>query len=217
MTEAEWLTSTKPYDLLDFMGNSISARKIRLFACACCRRIWDFLEEEWMRNTVTLMELFADHEISEIHFEEIAQKARRKVEEPRYRVAPQSKYASAVFAVYLATRLDPVAVRWAYRHAAGVYRDLVAEGAEQEKQCRLLRDITGSPFRSVRVAPSWCTSTVTTLAEGIYSDHLFADLPILADALNDAGCIDEAILGHCRSGGEHVRGCWVVDLILGKK
>ena len=65
--------------------------------------------------------------------------------------------------------------------------------------------------------PSWLTSTVIALAEGIYSDRAFDRLPILADALEDAGCDHADILAHCRGDGPHARGCWVVDLILGKE
>jgi hypothetical protein len=81
----------------------------------------------------------------------------------------------------------------------------------------LLRCIFGNPFRPVAVDPSWLTSDVVALAEGIYQDRAFDRMPILADALQDAGCEHEDVLNHCRQPGEHVRGCWVVDLLLGKK
>jgi hypothetical protein len=80
----------------------------------------------------------------------------------------------------------------------------------------LLRDIFGNPFRPVTADPAWLTSTVLSLAEGIYSERAFDRLPILADALQDAGCGDAEILNHCRGGGVHVRACWVLDLVLGK-
>jgi hypothetical protein len=83
-------------------------------------------------------------------------------------------------------------------------------------QARFLRDIFGNPFRTVAIDPSWLTSTVVSLAEGIYTDRAFDRLTILADALQDAGCDDPDILDHCRGPGPHVRGCWVVDLVLGK-
>jgi hypothetical protein len=59
-------------------------------------------------------------------------------------------------------------------------------------------------------------NTVTQLAESIYTDRAFDRLPILADALEEAGCDNADILAHCRQGGEHARGCWVLDLLLGK-
>jgi hypothetical protein len=76
--------------------------------------------------------------------------------------------------------------------------------------------IMGHPFRPDSFDPSWRTSTVVALATTIYQDRSFELLPILADALSDAGCDDDQILGHCRGGGEHWRGCWVVDLVLQK-
>jgi hypothetical protein len=81
---------------------------------------------------------------------------------------------------------------------------------------QILRDIFGNPFHPVTADPSWFTPTVLTLAEGIYADRAFDRLPIQADALQDAGCEDADILTHCRGPGPHARGCWVVDLVLGK-
>ncbi|MBP3958538.1 hypothetical protein J8F10_25090 [Gemmata sp. G18] len=74
----------------------------------------------------------------------------------------------------------------------------------------------GNPFRTVAFDPAWRTSDVVALAEGIYADHAFDRMPILADALQDAGCDNANVLMHCREGSVHARGCWVVDLILGK-
>lgn len=73
------------------------------------------------------------------------------------------------------------------------------------------------PFRSVAFDPAWLTSTAVGIAQGIYDDRAFDRMPILADALQDAGCENADILGHCRGEGPHVRGCWVVDLVLGKE
>jgi hypothetical protein len=97
-------------------------------------------------------------------------------------------------------------------------RDAETEGITAERAicCTSLRDIFGNPFRPVSLDPSWLTSTVLALAEGIYDERAFDRLPILADALQDAGCDNDDILNHCRSDKPHVRGCWPVDLILGK-
>jgi hypothetical protein len=80
----------------------------------------------------------------------------------------------------------------------------------------LLRDIFGNPFRPVSVEPHWLTPTVRNLAAAIYAGRAFDRLPVLADALEDAGCDNADVLTHCRGPGPHVRGCWVVDLLLGK-
>jgi hypothetical protein len=92
--------------------------------------------------------------------------------------------------------------------------------AEEQKQIDLLRDLFGNPFRPVTINPSllvWNDTTVVKLAEGIYKARAFDHLPVLADALDDAGCDNLDILNHCRQPAEHARGCWVVDLLLGKK
>jgi hypothetical protein len=80
-----------------------------------------------------------------------------------------------------------------------------------------LRDIHGNPLRPPTIRPEWRTEAVVALAAGSYADRAFDRLPVLADALEDAGCDDLEVLGHCRGPGPHVRGCWVIDLVLGKK
>jgi hypothetical protein len=77
--------------------------------------------------------------------------------------------------------------------------------------------VTGNPFRPVSADPSWLTSTVVTLARGLHNDRAFDRLPILADALQDAGCANGNMLAHCHGDRPHVRGCWVVDLVLRKE
>ena len=107
------------------------------------------------------------------------------------------------------------AVGWAVRLASYA----PDRGAEPAVQARLLRDLFGDPFRPVPVDPGWAawnSATIPKLAQAIYEERRFADLPILADALEDAGCTNQDILSHCRGPGPHVRGCWAVDLVLGK-
>jgi hypothetical protein len=88
--------------------------------------------------------------------------------------------------------------------------------AEKHAQTQLIRDIFGNPFRSVALDPRWLTSSVLDLARAIYDERAFDRLPILADALMDAGCDSGEVLDHCRGDGPHVRGCWVVDLLTGR-
>jgi hypothetical protein len=89
-------------------------------------------------------------------------------------------------------------------------------GDHSPPEVDLLRDIFGNPFRPVAFDPAWRTVTTVALANLIDQDRDFTPMPILADALQDAGCDDADILDHCRGPGPHVRGCWVVDLVLGK-
>jgi len=88
---------------------------------------------------------------------------------------------------------------------------------EEGPYVHLLRCIAGNPFRPVAFDPNWRTETVVSLASAIYAERAFDRLPILADALEEAGCDHADILSHCRGPGPHARGCWVVDLVLGKE
>jgi hypothetical protein len=88
---------------------------------------------------------------------------------------------------------------------------------EEAEQAKLLRDVFGNPFRPVLFDPMWRTETAIALAKHCYDSREFSAMPILADALQDAGCDNDDVLNHCRdANGVHVRGCWVVDLVLGK-
>jgi hypothetical protein len=88
--------------------------------------------------------------------------------------------------------------------------------AERAAQGLLLRDVYGNPFRPVTLDPAWGTPEVLLMAQSLYEERRFEDMPVLADALEEAGCQDAAVLEHCRVPGPHVRGCWVLDLLLGK-
>ena len=106
------------------------------------------------------------------------------------------------------------AANWTIRRTQR-WEEPSAEEAEQH-QVVLLRDLLGNPYQPVAVDPAWMTPTVRALAQAIHKERAFDRLPILADALEDAGCTDAEILSHLRGPGPHVRGCWALDLILGK-
>ena len=85
-------------------------------------------------------------------------------------------------------------------------------------QRELLHDLFGNPFRPPAVTPEWLAwqaGLIPALARGIYDERRFGEMPVLCDALEDAGCADEAILAHCRGPGQHARGCWLLDALLG--
>jgi len=100
-------------------------------------------------------------------------------------------------------------------HAAASAR-LSSLKAETAAQSNLLREIFGNPFCPTMASPAWQTANVVSLAQAIYDERDFSRMQILGDALEDAGCNNADILHHCRQSGEHVRGCWVIDLLLGK-
>jgi hypothetical protein len=135
---------------------------------------------------------------------------------------PESqRLQAAEVAAFPGTSEDPSAARTARDLEVAYYRAVFAERGEQ---CRLLRDILGNPFRPATVSPAWQAPQVVALAQAAYDERDMptgtldlARLAVLADALEDAGCTDSNILDHLRRPGPHVRGCWAVDLILGKQ
>jgi hypothetical protein len=207
MTESEWQNSTEPQAMLQFlqMNETASKRKLRLFAVACSRRMWDWVDSLG-RSAAEIAERFADGLASP---EEL-------------RVArPACQGAGGQAAWYAAASNPAIAARNAARSAqTGAANNALigSEAAELLAQANLLRDIFGwMPFRSWAVKPCWLTPAVVELAQVIYDDRAFDRMPILADALEHAGCDDEKILRHLREPGPHVRGCFVVDLLLGKE
>jgi hypothetical protein len=217
MTEAEWLACTDPQKMLDFLaGNEKSVRKRRLFVVACCKRVSHLLTDKGNR-AVLVAEQFADNLISpqEMHG---AWTAVGFPPVPTRRYAASAARAASCSPGYDGTAHGAAsAVNAAASEADENAHELTT--TEQTAQAALLRDIFGNVFRSMTINPHWLTwndGTVPRLAQAIYDERRFQDLPILADAFEEAGCDNADILGHCRGPGPHVRGCWVVDLVLGK-
>jgi hypothetical protein len=213
MTEAEWLACADPYKMLEFLGGKASERKLRLFAVACCRSVWDFITDRDALNAVEVAERFADGLAFPAERDEAANAIAPKV---AYYVSDEGFAAAAASATLWPDALDGAG------HAAGVtiseiHEGYLGYGDAWQDYSNSLRCIFGPlPFRPVTIDPAWITATVKRLAEAIYEEKAFDRLPILADALEDAGCTDAGILNHCRGGGEHCRGCWPLDLLLGK-
>ncbi|OAI53955.1 hypothetical protein AYO44_15575 [Planctomycetaceae bacterium SCGC AG-212-F19] len=226
-TEHEWLVCDRPRPMICFLGEKASGRKLRLFAVACCRRIWAHLADDANRAAVATAERFADGLVT--NDERIA--ALRSVWATRPKEdneailhtldpdardtgppAASANYADAFDAAKYGSRncrqaVLPQPLAWDGGCAV--------EESHALAQCCLLRDIFGNPFRPVAVV-AWQTATATSLAQAIYAERAFDRLPIVADALEDAGCTNDEVLNHCRQPGEHVRGCWVLDLMLAK-
>jgi hypothetical protein len=216
MDEAKWLVSAEPLQLLEFLRGKISARKSRLFAVACCRRLGGLVTNSgWV--AINAAERFADGLIDRNELNVAWAAVGFPKKEPRALAAAAVRWASCSSLEYDGTR-DAAAFAI---HALAIESEPTNQTPETENstQCKLLRDLVGDLFRPVAVYSAWLTwnnATIPAIAQRIYDERTFHDLPFLADALEDAGCTDADILAHCRSGGEHVRGCWVVDLILGK-
>jgi len=217
MTEAEWLACAEPEAMLKFLGKRFSDRQIRLFSCACCRRVWRFAKDERLVTALDALERYADGGKEKVRLEarRTAKAVYGNVDKPQDCISSELRTA-AEKTVRKATlgqgNLAAAAIGWSNRSKFSRKKE-----AERTKQTDLLRDMAGNPFRPVVVDPDWRNSTVVALARGIYDERAFERLPILADALQDAGCDNDDVLNHCRGSGPHVRGCWVVDLVLGKR
>ena len=223
MTESEWLACADPKSMLHHLGSKADKRKCMLFVCACERRLWN--EPDCERKKIEVTEHFADGEATSADVV----------------AALQDTGIDDMDVAFVTTRVGEV--RWAISESldsAALVADAALRGrglnegrelnrseldsarkagyeSEKRVQCDLLRDIFGNPFCLVIADPSWVTIPVQNIAAAIYHEQAFDRLPLLADALEEAGCDNADILAHCRGPGPHVRGCWVVDLLLGKE
>jgi hypothetical protein len=225
MTEPQWLACADPAPMLEFLRGKASDRKLRLFACGCCRRVWQLLACEESRKAVEAAEGYAGGGLGEKELALAAYAARLAwafARRHHQECAASAAYAAALlaqqegFTQAADAALDAASGNWNYAHAWDDWQ--AARKAEGHEQARLLRDLIvlcAAPALTASVL-AWNDRTVPRLAQAVYDERAFGRLPILADALLDAGCEDEALIQHCRSPGPHVRGCWAVDLIMGK-
>ena len=220
MTAAEWDACSDPERMLTAAGRKLSDRKLLLFGCGCARRAWDALPE-LVRETVARIEQAADATDPDERAAALQAAMTALIGEGTFlgmaTVFP-ARYTT-LYVVRTATqvlrtleghevRLNPLAILapWLTPNATNT----------SHGQAAVLRCVAGNPFRKVRFVPAWRTSNVVALASGIDTDTAFDRLPILSDALQDAGCTHDTILNHLRADTPHTRGCWVVDLVLGK-
>jgi hypothetical protein len=237
MTEAEWLACTDPAPMLEFLRGKASDRKLRLFACACCRRAWGLLRDVRSQQAIEVAERYADGQAGEEELSlvmDIALAAHQALWDEFRRnasLALEEEYKAvsemeAAFAVWRTCRprqayANDGSIGFAPRQVAYAVGGGGGVASETAVQSSLLRDIFGSLlFRSFSLDPAWLAwqnRALARMAQSTYEERAFDRLPILADALEEAGCTNSDILAHCHAKGEHVRGCWVVDLLLGKE
>jgi hypothetical protein len=199
MTEAEWMACTDPAPMLDFLrlSGKASDRQLRLFAVACSRRVWTQIDDLG-REAVEVAELFADGVVGS----EVLRASR---------LACKSAGDNAAW--YAAATKPTVAARNASLSAQSGPDACV----EREAQAALLRCIIGNPFQPSRtnsLMSAQVDPAIVQLAQTVYEERAFDRMPMIANALEDAGCTDARILKHLRSDGPHGRGCHVLDLIL---
>ena len=204
MTEQEWLGCIDPHPMLEFLRGKANDRKLRLFAVACSRRVWSVIDPLG-QAAVDVAESFADGFAGPDELRAA-------------RLACQRAGGQAAW--YAAATNPAIAARNAARSAqAGVANNAVlgTEAAELFAQASLVREIFGNPFRPLSMDPSWLTPAVIELAQANYDDRAFDQMPELTHTLHEAGCENAEILSHCRGPWPHVKGCWAVDLVLGRE
>jgi hypothetical protein len=211
-------------------------RKLRLFAVACWRRVGDMLPDGRFHRLIEAQESFADGEIGEPTLAAALDEAAAVggIPDPVWTEADarERTFWVARFGVHF----DPESMAWATSDLAGhragsavgisvsasedseVIR--IARRSESRTQADLIREIFGDPLRPPEIDPAWLTwngGTIPGLAQSIYQERAFDRMPILADALEEAGCAEATLLSHCRDGSGHVRGCWALDALLGRR
>jgi len=215
MTEKQWLRSKNSVAMIEALYDmKASERKMLLFICACGRCLEGPKLDEDILISLRRAEQYADGQISFEKFM-VAQNF-------SHRVAMEVQNRGDLFCQYFLMVVDAV-VAVAIKDLDGPFdaADVLSENRDESYVADLIREIFGNPFRPLPIIePSWLRwqdELIPKSAKQIYEKKMFADLPVVADMLEEVGCTDLAIVNHCRSPGPHVRGCWVIDLLLGKK
>ena len=213
--EQRWATTDLPdavlYDVERAQKRLLTNRKTRLFGCGCYRLVWDKFSMEHIRTIVELAESRADRLVkhSEINNTRLVGGGNRPAPDGLLHYYAYSLFRSRVIPGHIARQVRRAVNPEKYREQD--------RWPPCQEQATLARDVFGNPFRPVTFEPTWRTSTVLALARQMYESRDFSAMPILADALQDAGCESTEVLEHCRDPkGIHVRGCWLVDRLLAK-
>jgi hypothetical protein len=206
MTEAEWLACDDARQLLEALRGMASARKLRLLACGTARDLPLILSDTQCLDALLVAERYAEGSIPETDREATFSA-----------VCRYSLQLGSAHERYLLAFLAAFAVGSRAGDIETHIRSTRQRSSFVFVRVATIREIFGNPFRPVAFSPEWRTSTAVPLATQMYESRDFSAMPILADALQDAGCDNYDILTHCRdANATHVRGCWVVDIILSK-
>ena len=226
----KWLACTQPVHMAAAVP--FSHRKHRLFAVACCRQVAYLLHDETLQAAIEIAERFADQTCTEEERAEYERRVQRVFKE-REELDPGTNsivmrgdfvypetYAAEMMTYCLSPDAKSAATNVPFSAASAFagtpYEDDLQFEAAFAIQANLVRCIFGNPTRPMNFDSRWRTSVALSLAREMYEERDFRRFPLLADALMAAGCNEEQVVSHCRSPGLHVRGCWVLDLVLGK-
>lgn len=221
MTAAEWLTGTDPLPMLEAVWGKASARKFRLLGANCCRLSRVLRPGRADLALLDMAERNADGALTRFEYDHALRNYLAYARgHPIARKDPgdEAAYYTRAAVIAAADVGDAYThAKWVLENIGWATRDAAPAGATRAELPGLCRCVFGNPFRRAAVDPRWLSGAVVGLAEGIYADRAFDRLPILADALEEAGCDDADVLAHCRGPKPHARGCWVVDVVLGLK
>lgn len=238
MTESEWLTGNDPVALMcGLQGFNISYRKQQLFNCAVARAVCHTWPDPVCEKHIELVERQLDqHPVEEAECDrvkdEVGELARTSNILAQEAFEESGQWTPSALAQLrrsigiTTTDMALGSMEWWFWVSDLEYTSTlsafdagwVSMLIDNYRACLpLLRCIVGNPFRPVTFADSWRSETAVALATGIYTERAFDRLPILADALEEAGCDHPDVLAHCRNPGIHARGCWVVDGVLGNR
>lgn len=219
MSVEVWQAATHPYEMIYFK-ECRDDRKRRLVSCACTRAVLKFLPSEPFVEAVEFAERMADGHKDDKLWGEV--RKRLRAASKQLDNEPAHHAAGAVLACTEKQFMSfKMAIESASFAESCLDRSRWDETGEQvaRTQCDYVRDIFGDPFAPIAPDPDWSKwsdGTVPRLAEEVYESRSYEAIPILGDALQDAGCDNQDVLNHCYQGGPHVRGCWVVDLFRPK-
>jgi hypothetical protein len=214
VTEAEWRTNTDPRPLIRHLGERVDGRKGRLFVAACGRRVAALCGHGLLDVPIRVAEKVADGAATDGERAD----AWAAIADLNRQSAPLDDLARwACLALGWAVGGGPRPAHWDSLWDFLPPAANVSGPPGVPTPAAALRCLFGNPFRRVTFESRCRTEDAIGVARGIYEDRAFDRLPLLADALMDAGCDDDQVLDHCRLPGPHTRGCWVVDLVLGKE
>ena len=223
ITETEWHSTLCPYTLLNHIQYTTNDRKWRLLAVASVREIEHWVTEDCCRKMMDLAERHSDGLVTDETIESLRHHATRVAWPSQTGIAP---YTADFVASQVGIAEKGADCVWRARWVHGmVWQVIMAMGTRytdetralrDESDCQLIREIFGNPFRPMALDAAWHAPTVIGIARSIYEQKQFSHMPLLADALEEAGCHLSDVLHHCRSGEQHWRGCWLLDVLLAK-